>query len=59
MRAMAARANSPRIVAYLQRSRDRRSAMKRSGEEVERNLRKASTVLRRANGNGNGHAKAA
>jgi hypothetical protein len=54
---MAARANSPRIVAYLQRSRDRRSAMKRSGEEVERNLRKASTVLRRATGNG--HAKAA
>ena len=57
MRAMAAKVNSPRIVAYLQRSRDRRSAMRRSGEEVERNLRKASDALRRANGNG--HAKAA
>jgi hypothetical protein len=57
MRAMTARVNSPRIAAYLRRSHDRRSAMKRSGEEVERNLRKASTVLRRANGNG--HSKAA
>ena len=49
---MTRRANSSRISAYLQRSRDRRSAIKRSGDEVERNLRKASKILRGANGNG-------
>ena len=49
---MTRRVNSTRIAAYLQRSTDRRAEMKRSGDEVERNLRKASWVLRRANGNG-------
>ena len=49
---MTRRANSARIAAYLQRSRDRRSAMKRAGDEVERNLRRASAILRRNGANG-------
>jgi len=49
---MTRRANSSDVSAYLERSRDRRGAMKRSGEAVERNLRRASAVLRHARANG-------
>jgi hypothetical protein len=44
---MTRRAKSPSVSAYLERSRDRRSAIKRSGELVEQNLRRASAALRR------------